>query len=93
MLTTRILDDRLLKLQRQGRIGFVGLATGQEAAIHGMAAAFGADDWIFGAALAMKMRKQPSACAAYILNTRAFEGDARISSPIGAGGGHGRLCA
>ena len=127
MLTTRILDDRMLKLQRQGRVGFVGLATGQEAAIHGSAAAFGKDDWIFsalreggvtiqrgmsindyiahmfgndedsakgrqmpnhfqckevnfpswssvlgtqlphavGAALAMKMRKQPSVCAAY----------------------------
>ncbi len=49
MLTTRILDQRMLKLQRQGRVGFVGLATGQEAAIHGSAAAFGPDDWFFSA--------------------------------------------
>ncbi len=49
MLTTRILDERMLKLQRQGRVGFVGLATGQEAAIHASAAAFDLDDWIFSA--------------------------------------------
>jgi len=49
MLTTRLLDDRMLKLQRQGRVAFVGTATGQEAAIHASAAAFGADDWIFSA--------------------------------------------
>ncbi len=49
MLTTRVLDQRMLKLQRQGRVGFVGLATGQEAAIHGSAAAFGPDDWFFSA--------------------------------------------
>jgi pyruvate dehydrogenase E1 component alpha subunit len=47
MLTTRLLDDRMLKLQRQGRVAFVGTATGLEAAIHGSAAAFGAEDWIF----------------------------------------------
>lgn len=47
MLTTRLLDDRMLKLQRQGRVAFVGTATGLEAAIHGSAAAFAAEDWIF----------------------------------------------
>lgn len=47
MLTTRLLDDRMLKLQRQGRVAFVGTATGLEAAIHGSAAAFTAEDWIF----------------------------------------------
>lgn len=47
MLTTRLLDDRLLKLQRQGKVSFVGTATGLEAAIHGAAAAFAPEDWIF----------------------------------------------
>ena len=49
MLTTRLLDDRMLKLQRQGRVAFVGTATGLEAAIHGSAGAFGPDDWVFSA--------------------------------------------
>jgi len=49
MLTTRLMDDRMLKLQRQGRVAFVGTSTGQEAAIHASAAAFGAQDWIFSA--------------------------------------------
>ncbi|RMH04772.1 MAG: 3-methyl-2-oxobutanoate dehydrogenase [Planctomycetota bacterium] len=49
MLTTRLLDDRMLKLQRQGRVAFVGAATGLEAAIHGSAAAFTAEDWVFSA--------------------------------------------
>jgi pyruvate dehydrogenase E1 component alpha subunit/2-oxoisovalerate dehydrogenase E1 component alpha subunit len=49
MLTTRLMDDRMLKLQRQGRVGFAGSSTGQEAAIHASAAVFGADDWIFSA--------------------------------------------
>ena len=49
MLTTRLLDDRMLKLQRQGRVAFVGTATGLEAAIHGSAAAFQAQDWVFSA--------------------------------------------
>jgi pyruvate dehydrogenase E1 component alpha subunit/2-oxoisovalerate dehydrogenase E1 component alpha subunit len=47
MLTTRLLDDRMMKLQRQGRVAFVGTATGLEAAIHGSAAAFAPEDWIF----------------------------------------------
>lgn len=49
MLLTRVMDDRLLKLQRQGRIGFVGTSTGQEAAIHGSAAAFERSDLMFSA--------------------------------------------
>ncbi|HEX9105128.1 MAG TPA: thiamine pyrophosphate-dependent dehydrogenase E1 component subunit alpha, partial [Polyangia bacterium] len=32
MLTIRVMDERLLALQRQGRIGFYGEAKGQEAA-------------------------------------------------------------
>ncbi len=49
MLTTRLVDDRLLKLQRQGRVAFVGTSTGQEAAIHASAAVFEAKDWVFSA--------------------------------------------
>ncbi|HEX9793179.1 MAG TPA: thiamine pyrophosphate-dependent enzyme [Planctomycetota bacterium] len=49
MLTTRLMDERLLKLQRQGRVAFVGTATGLEAAIHGSAAAFAPRDWMFSA--------------------------------------------
>ncbi|KAA3606713.1 MAG: 3-methyl-2-oxobutanoate dehydrogenase [Planctomycetota bacterium] len=49
MLTTRLLDDRMLKLQRQGRVAFVGTASGLEAAIHGSAAAFDEEDWVFSA--------------------------------------------
>ena len=41
MLTIRIMDERLLALQRQGRIGFYGEARGQEAAVIGAAAALG----------------------------------------------------
>jgi pyruvate dehydrogenase E1 component alpha subunit/2-oxoisovalerate dehydrogenase E1 component alpha subunit len=46
MLRVRLLDGRMLNLQRQGRIGFYGQSTGQEAAIIGSAAAATAQDWI-----------------------------------------------
>jgi pyruvate dehydrogenase E1 component alpha subunit/2-oxoisovalerate dehydrogenase E1 component alpha subunit len=46
MLTIRIMDERLLGMQRQGRIGFYGEAKGQEAAVIGAAAALGPDDWL-----------------------------------------------
>jgi len=49
MLTTRVLDERMLKLQRQGRVAFVGLATGQEAAIHASGEVFAPGDWVFSA--------------------------------------------
>ena len=49
MTTTRIMDDRMMKLQRQGRVAFVGTSTGQEAAIHGSGAVPGQDDWVFSA--------------------------------------------
>lgn len=49
MLVTRLLDDRMLKLQRQGRVAFVGTATGQEAAIHASGAVFRPGDWVFSA--------------------------------------------
>ena len=45
----RIMDERLLALQRQGRIGFYGEARGQEAAVTGSAAALQPGDWIIPA--------------------------------------------
>ena len=49
MLLLRHLDDRMLKLQRQGRIGFYGTVTGQEAAVIGSALALEPQDWVFPA--------------------------------------------
>lgn len=49
MLKLRLLDQRMLTLQRQGRIGFYGTATGEEAAVIGSAYALREDDWIFPA--------------------------------------------
>src|ERR1700760_578413 len=46
MQLVRIMDERLLALQRQGRIGFYGEARGQEGAVIGAAAAMGPNDWI-----------------------------------------------
>jgi pyruvate dehydrogenase E1 component alpha subunit len=49
MLRIRILDERMMTLQRQGRIGFYGACTGQEAACLGSAFALEKTDWIFPA--------------------------------------------
>jgi pyruvate dehydrogenase E1 component alpha subunit len=49
MLKVRLLDQRMLTLQRQGRIGFYGTATGEEAAVIGSAFALRPEDWIFPA--------------------------------------------
>jgi pyruvate dehydrogenase E1 component subunit alpha len=49
ILRLRLLDQRMLTLQRQGRIGFYGTASGEEAAIIGSAFALAKDDWIFPA--------------------------------------------
>jgi pyruvate dehydrogenase E1 component alpha subunit len=49
MLKMRVLDQRMLSLQRQGRIGFYGTATGQEAAVTGSAYAWRDTDWVFPA--------------------------------------------
>jgi pyruvate dehydrogenase E1 component alpha subunit len=46
MLRIRVIDGRMLKLQRQGRIGFYGAATGQEASVVGTAAAMEPQDWL-----------------------------------------------
>lgn len=42
----RAIDDRMIKLQRQGRIGFHGSCTGEEATVLGVAAAIEETDWI-----------------------------------------------
>ncbi|MFC1641362.1 thiamine pyrophosphate-dependent dehydrogenase E1 component subunit alpha [Myxococcota bacterium] len=47
MVTTRIVDERLLTLQRQGRIGFHVGSLGEEAAIVGAAFALLPQDWLF----------------------------------------------
>ena len=49
MILMRTLDTRMLSLQRQGRVGFYGTATGQEAAIIGSAYALRPTDWVFPA--------------------------------------------
>jgi pyruvate dehydrogenase E1 component alpha subunit len=47
MLRARAIDERMLKLQRQGRIGFHVGYRGEEAAIIAAAAALRDSDWIF----------------------------------------------
>ncbi len=49
MLMLRTMDQRMLSLQRQGRIGFYGLTTGQEASVTGSAYPLRPSDWIFPA--------------------------------------------
>ena len=68
MMLERVLDNRMLALQRQGRIGFYGPSIGQEAAIIGAAMAMEAGDWIVpqyrepGAALARGMPLKDLIC-------------------------------
>ncbi len=47
MVRTRLLDERLTALQRQGRIGFHIGSLGEEAAILGSAYALRPNDWLF----------------------------------------------
>ncbi len=47
MVRTRLLDDRLTALQRQGRIGFHIGSLGEEASVLGSAFAMREQDWIF----------------------------------------------
>lgn len=47
MVEVRILDERLVALQRQGRIGFHIGALGEEAAIIGSVSVMRAQDWVF----------------------------------------------
>lgn len=47
MVRVRCVDERMLKLQRAGRIGFVGSTLGLEAAMIGTAAALEPRDWLW----------------------------------------------
>lgn len=47
MTMVRCVDQRMLKLQRAGRIGFVGSMLGMEAGMIGTAAALKAQDWMW----------------------------------------------
>lgn len=49
MTMSRLLDERMMRLQRQGRIGFFGTASGEEAAVVGSGAVLRPDDWVFPA--------------------------------------------
>ncbi|GAC1606763.1 MAG: pyruvate dehydrogenase (acetyl-transferring) E1 component subunit alpha [Myxococcales bacterium] len=49
MVRLRTLDERMMTLQRQGRVGFYGACTGQEAATLASAIALQPSDWIFPA--------------------------------------------
>jgi pyruvate dehydrogenase E1 component alpha subunit len=47
MLLNRQLDERMMMMQRQGRIGFYIGSVGEEAAVFGSARAMARSDWIF----------------------------------------------
>ncbi len=47
MVRTRALDERMIKLQRQGRIGFYVPSTGEEAAQVGSGMVFESKDWLY----------------------------------------------
>jgi pyruvate dehydrogenase E1 component alpha subunit len=47
MLLVRVADERMLRLQRQGRIGFYLTSVGEEAAAVGPACALRSSDWIY----------------------------------------------
>jgi 2-oxoisovalerate dehydrogenase E1 component alpha subunit len=49
MMLNRLLDERMLKLQRQGRIGFYLQTTGEEASHVGSTQALRETDWVFPA--------------------------------------------
>jgi pyruvate dehydrogenase E1 component alpha subunit/2-oxoisovalerate dehydrogenase E1 component alpha subunit len=49
LLRVRVLDARMIVLQRQGRVGFYGAATGQEAVPIGCGFATRKSDWVFPA--------------------------------------------
>lgn len=49
MLAQRVYDDRMIKMQRQGRLGFYLACTGEEACAYGPAYALEDKDWMFPA--------------------------------------------
>ncbi len=79
MVLNRQLDERMVAMQRQGRINFYIGSIGEEAAVFGSAAAMGPSDWIFpcyrehGAAL---LRGMP--LATYVCDLLGNAGDAML---------------
>ena len=74
MLRIRCLDERMLKLQRAGRIGFVGTAKGLEAALVGPACALSKQDWLWSG-----LREGGAALAQHpMLNANLDEGSKEI---------------
>jgi pyruvate dehydrogenase E1 component alpha subunit len=81
MVLARELDDRLVALQREGRITSHSSAAGEEAAIVGAAAALRDEDWVFLASreiAAALWRGMPlAACAHHVLGTARSAGKGR----------------
>jgi len=85
MLLAREADTRMLKLQRQGRIGTFALCTGQEACAVGPAVAMGPDDWFVGAFRELGgrlVRGEP--LASYLLAFNGYE-EGNVLPAEGAG--------
>ncbi len=86
MVLAREADQRMLKLQRQGRIGTFGPCTGQEATICGSAMAMAEKDWLVGSFRelgARMMRGEPLLQQLVYYNGyeegNYFEGDERVT--------------
>jgi pyruvate dehydrogenase E1 component alpha subunit len=81
MVLARELDDRLVALQREGRILSHSSAAGEEAAIVGAAAALRDEDWVFLAGREMAAalwRGMPlAACAHHLFGTARSAGKGR----------------
>jgi 2-oxoisovalerate dehydrogenase E1 component alpha subunit len=79
MVLNRTLDERMIAMQRQGRIGFYIGSIGEEATVLGTARGMEPDDWLFpsyrehGAAL---MRGMP--LATFVCNLLGNAGDAML---------------
>src|SRR5882724_2931669 len=68
----RLLDERLVQLQRQGRIGFHGSCAGQEVAPVAAGLALRATDWIF-----------PALRESYVMLVRGFPLDRYVAQDFG----------
>ncbi len=69
----RLLDERLVQLQRQGRIGFHGSCAGQEAPPVAAGLALGDGDWIF-----------PALRESYVMLVRGYPLDRYIAQDYGS---------
>jgi pyruvate dehydrogenase E1 component alpha subunit len=72
LLRIRLLDERMQALQRQGRIGFYGSCTGQEAVPVALGFALAPSDWVF-----------PALRESSVLLVRGFSLDAYIAQVFG----------